>query len=147
MKVRVVSVGKDRSGLFQPAVDEYTKRLKHYTKLDLLELPEGRGKKAEGAAILAKIPSTDWIVALDERGEQRDSIAFSRFVGDALNQSRDLTFVIGGDEGLDEAVLQKAKLTLSLGKMTLPHRLARAVLLEQIYRAFTILRGEPYHRA
>ena len=70
----------------------------------------------------------------------------AQFIGRALNQSKDLAFVIGGDEGLHDSVLKRAELTLSLGRMTLPHRLARVVLIEQLYRAYTILRGEPYHR-
>lgn len=149
-----MSVGRDRSGLFQPAVDEYAGRLKHYTKLEVLELPESSGKKLppghakeqEAKAILGKLQPNEALVALDEHGKTLDSVELAQFLGRALNQSKDLAFVIGGDEGLHDSVLKRAELTLSLGRMTLPHRLARVVLIEQLYRAFTILRGEPYHR-
>jgi 23S rRNA (pseudouridine1915-N3)-methyltransferase len=85
-------------------------------------------------------------VALDERGKLLDSVELSRYVGRAQDGAKDLLLIIGGDEGLDERVRQAADLTLSLSKMTLPHRLARVVLVEQLYRAFTILKGEPYHK-
>lgn len=89
---------------------------------------------------------SDWLVALDERGQLLDSVELSRYVGKAQQQARDLLFVIGGDEGLDPSVTAKAHLVLSLSRMTLPHRLARAVIAEQLYRAMTLLRGEPYHK-
>lgn len=89
----------------------------------------------------------DWVIPLDERGQQKDSVEFSKVVAKAQVQSKDLLFVVGGDEGLDESVLARAEWVLSLGRMTLPHRLARVVLVEQIYRAFTLVRGEPYHRS
>ncbi|NMO18859.1 23S rRNA (pseudouridine(1915)-N(3))-methyltransferase RlmH [Pyxidicoccus fallax] len=154
MKVRLLSIGRDRSGLYEPAVQEYAKRLGHYTRFELVELPEASGKKlkpgeakaAEADAILAKRKPQDWVVALDERGSLLDSVELSRYVGKAQTGAKDLLFVIGGDEGLDERVREAANLTLSLSKMTLPHRLARVVLIEQLYRAFTILKGEPYHK-
>jgi len=154
LKVRLVSVGKDRSGLFEPAVHEYASRLAHYTRFELVELPEASGRKlkagdaktAEAEAILARRKPQDWVVALDERGKQLDSVELSRYLAKAQTGSKDLLFVIGGDEGLDDSVRQAAHLTLSLSRMTLPHRLARVVLVEQLYRAFTILRGEPYHK-
>lgn len=119
-----------------------------------MELSEASGKKlkpgdakaAEAEAILSKRKPQDWVVALDERGSLLDSVELSRYVGKAQTGARDLLFVIGGDEGLDESVRGAANLTLSLSKMTLPHRLARVVLVEQLYRAFTILKGEPYHK-
>ena len=126
---------------------EYADRLSHYGKLELVELSPGRSKADEAKSILARVRPSEWLVALDERGEQRDSVAFSRILEKAQLESRDLCFAIGGDEGLDRSVLDRAWLVLSLGPMTLPHRLARVVLLEQLYRAFTLIRGEPYHRA
>jgi 23S rRNA (pseudouridine1915-N3)-methyltransferase len=140
--------------LYEPAVQEYAKRLGHYTRFELVELPEASGKKlkpgeakaAEADAILAKRKPQDWLVALDERGSLLDSVELSRYVGKAQTGAKDLLFIIGGDEGLDARVRNAANLTLSLSKMTLPHRLARVVLIEQLYRAFTILKGEPYHK-
>ncbi|GMU02925.1 23S rRNA (pseudouridine(1915)-N(3))-methyltransferase RlmH [Corallococcus caeni] len=154
MKVRLLSIGKDRSGLFEPAVQEYARRLEHYTRFELIELNEASGRKlkpgeaksAEAAAILGKRKPQDWIVALDERGTLLDSVELSRYVAKAQTGSKDLLFVIGGDEGLDESVRGAAHQVMSLSRMTLPHRLARVVLIEQLYRAFTILKGEPYHK-
>ncbi|WP_426749223.1 23S rRNA (pseudouridine(1915)-N(3))-methyltransferase RlmH [Myxococcus sp. Y35] len=154
MKVRLLSIGKDRSGLYEPAVQEYARRLGHYTRFELVELAEASGKRlkpgdakaAEAEAILARRKPQDWLVALDERGSLLDSVELSRYVEKAQTGAKDLLFVIGGDEGLDARVRDAANLTLSLSKMTLPHRLARVVLIEQLYRAFTILKGEPYHK-
>jgi 23S rRNA (pseudouridine1915-N3)-methyltransferase len=139
-------VGRDRSGLFTRAVKEYADRISHYGKLELIELPSERSKAEEAKSILARVRPLEWLVALDERGEQRDSLAFSKILERAQLEARDLCFVIGGDEGLDRSVLDRGWLVLSLSRMTLPHRLARVVLLEQLYRAFTLIRGEPYHR-
>ena len=151
MKLTVVSIGKDRSGLFAPGVQEYAKRLSHVAKLELLELSESKrsgvaAKADEAQAILGKLKPTDVLVALDERGKALSSVQFAKWLGPQHEQNRHVVCVIGGDEGLDETVRARAQLTLSLSAMTMPHRLARLVLMEQLYRAFSILRGEPYHR-
>ena len=132
-------------------MQEYAARLARYARFELVELPEAKGPPAramaqEGEAILAKLGADDWLVALDARGKMLDSVELARFVASARDQGRDLAFAVGGDEGHSEEVLRRARLVLSLGKMTLPHRLARVVIAEQLYRAFTILRGEPYHK-
>ena len=150
LKVRVVSIGRDRSGLFAPAVDQYAGRLRHYAAFELIELTEagrrgaGASKSQEARLILERLGERDWLVALDERGAAVSSLELSQYLQRALNQSRDLLFAVGGDEGLGPEVLAAAQWTLSLSRLTLPHRLARLVLVEQLYRAFTILRGEPY---
>lgn len=153
LRVRLASVGKDRSGLFSPGVEEYAARLRRYTRFELLELAEARGKRsagssreAEGKALLGRLGPSDWLVALDERGELWTSAELAAFLQRAQLQSRDLLFVIGGDEGLWPPLREQAHKVLSLSRMTLPHRLARLVLAEQLYRAHTLLRGEPYHR-
>jgi 23S rRNA (pseudouridine1915-N3)-methyltransferase len=145
-------VGKDRSGLFAPGVAEYTGRLQHYAKTELKELPESRAsgeqaRTAEGEALIAKLTPKDVLVALDERGKQLSTTELAQWIGKQQQGGKDLAFVIGGDEGLSEAVRSKAALVLSLTRFTLPHRLARLVLMEQLYRVFTLLRGESYHRA
>lgn len=135
-------------------MQEYASRLAHYTRFELVELPEASGKKlkpgeaktAEAQAILGRLKPQDWLVALDERGKSLDSVELGRYLAKAQTGAKDLLFVIGGDEGLDDSVRQAAHLTLSLSRMTLPHRLARLVLIEQLYRGFTILKGEPYHK-
>ncbi len=152
MKLTVLSIGKDRSGLFAPGVDEYARRLSHVAKLELVELPESRrsgarAKADEAQAVLSRLKPTDVLVALDERGKALASVPFAKWLEQHQSQGRHVVLVIGGDEGLDETVRARAQLTLSLSAMTMPHRLARLVLMEQLYRAFSILRGEPYHKA
>lgn len=134
-----------------PGVKEYAQRLSHVAEVRLVELSpsDAQGAKAkdeEGAAILSKLSPKDALVALDERGKSLSSVAFAQWVEKQRDQAKDLAFCIGGDEGLSDEVRQKAALVLSLSAMTMPHRLARLVLLEQLYRAFTIVRGEPYHK-
>jgi 23S rRNA (pseudouridine1915-N3)-methyltransferase len=151
VKLTVFSIGKDRSGLFAPGVDEYARRLSHVAKVQLVELPESRhsgarAKDDEAEAVLGKLSPRDVLVAMDERGKSLTSVQFAKWLEQPMSTGRDVAFVIGGDEGLGEALKRKATLTLTLSPMTLPHRMARLVLVEQLYRAFTILRGEPYHK-
>ncbi|HYG69510.1 MAG TPA: 23S rRNA (pseudouridine(1915)-N(3))-methyltransferase RlmH [Anaeromyxobacteraceae bacterium] len=153
MKLRLVAVGRDRSGLYAPAVEEYATRLARYVRFELVEVPEAKkhagtpqAKEEEGAAILAKLRPAERVVLLDERGEEPTSLAFAERVQRWMNAGQDVALVIGGSDGLAPAVRARAAETLALSKMTLAHRLARLVLLEQLYRAMTILRGEPYHK-
>lgn len=153
MRIRLLAVGRDRSGLFAPAVDEYLARLARTLKLELVELPEARrhagtprAKEEEGATILAKLKPGERLVALDERGEQPTSVELATRLARWQERGQDLALVIGGADGLAPAVLERAQERLSLSRLTLPHRLARLVLVEQLYRAVTILRGEPYHK-
>ena len=153
MKIRIVAVGKDRSGLYAPAVEEYAKRLGRYVRFEIVEVPEARkhagtprARDEEGEALLARIGERERVVALDERGEEEKSLAFARRLERWLTRGQDVALVIGGSDGLAEAVKARAAETIALSRMTLAHRLARLVLAEQLYRAFTILRGEPYHK-
>jgi 23S rRNA (pseudouridine1915-N3)-methyltransferase len=146
-------VGRDRSGWFEPAVQGYAERVRRQAELELLELPAARGalppadaRRREGEALLAKLKPESWLVALDERGTLLDSMELAQMVATARDAGRELVFCIGGDEGLDASVRDRAWKVLSLSRMTLPHRLARVVLMEQLYRALSILRGEPYHK-
>lgn len=153
MRLRLLAVGRDRSGLYAPAVEEYAGRLVRYVRFELVELPEARkhagtaqAKEEEGEAILAKLKAGERLVILDERGEEPTSVELAKRVGKWLTQAQDVALVIGGSDGLSAAVKARAQETLALSRMTLAHRLARLVLLEQLYRAMTILRGEPYHK-
>ncbi len=153
MKLRVVAVGKDRSGLYAPAVEEYARRIGRYARFELVEVPEARRHAAtpraseeEAEAILARVGERERLVALDERGEEETSAAFARRVARWLERGQDVALVVGGADGLAPAIRERAAETLALSRMTLAHRLARLVLVEQLYRALTILRGEPYHR-
>lgn len=153
MKIRVVAVGKDRSGLYAPAVEEYARRIARYVRFEIAEVPEARkragtpgAREEEGEAILARVGERERLVVLDERGEEETSVEFSRRVGRWLAGGRDVALVVGGADGLAPAVRTRAAETLALSRLTLAHRLARLVLVEQLYRALTILRGEPYHK-
>jgi 23S rRNA (pseudouridine1915-N3)-methyltransferase len=151
VRLTFLSVGKDRSGLFTPATREYLERLAHVAKVRAIELRastrSGEAARAEEAtSLLEKVDAREVLVALDGGGKALASTEFARWLGRQQDAGRDVTFAIGGDEGLGGEVTARANLVLSLSAMTLPHRLARLMLAEQVYRAFTILRGEPYHK-
>ena len=153
MRLRIVAVGRDRSGLYAPAVEEYARRIARYARFELVEVPEARkhagtprAKDEEGEALLARLGERDRVVLLDERGTEETSAALARRVARWLERGQDVALVVGGSDGLSDAVRARADEVLALSRMTLPHRLARVVLLEQLYRAMTILRGEPYHK-
>ncbi len=141
------------------AVAEYEKRLTRYVKLDVVEVadertPDGASEKEEerirekeGERLLRQIKEDDHVVALAISGKQYDSLAFARRLdGVALRGRSRVVFVIGGSLGLSEQVLARADEELSFSKMTFPHQLMRVILLEQIYRGYRIIRGEPYHK-
>ncbi len=149
----MIAVGKDRSGLYAPAVEEYAKRLSRQLRFELVEVPEARkhagtpqAKVEEGAALLAKVGPRERVVVLDERGDELTSRELAGRVGRWLERGQDVALLIGGSDGLAEEVLARAAERLALSRFTLAHRLARLVLVEQLYRAMTILRGEPYHK-
>lgn len=153
MRIRIVAVGRDRSGLYAPAVEEYARRLARYVNFGIEEVPEARrhagtprASEEEGLALLARLGERERVVALDERGEEETSQAFASRVARWLARGQDVALVVGGSDGLAPAVKARADETLALSRMTLAHRLARLVLAEQLYRAMTILRGEPYHK-
>jgi 23S rRNA (pseudouridine1915-N3)-methyltransferase len=153
VKVRILAIGRDRSGLFAPGVDEYLERLSRTLQVELVELPEARrhagtpqAREEEGATLLARLRPAERAVALDERGDQPTSLELSRRLAGWQARGQDVALLIGGADGLAPAVLERAQERLSLSRLTLPHRLARLVLVEQLYRAVTILRGEPYHK-
>ncbi len=154
MKLRVIAVGKDRSGLYAPAVQEYAGRIARYVRFELVEVPEARrhagtprAKDEEGEALLARLGAKERVVLLDERGIEDTSEAFARRVGRWLAGGQDVALVLGGADGLADGLRARGNETLALSRMTLAHRLARVVLVEQLYRALTILRGEKYHKA
>ncbi len=149
----MLAIGRDRSGLFAPAAAEYARRLERALRLEVVELPEAkkhagtpRAKEEEGATLLARLDERDRAIALDERGQEYTSLELAKRLESWLSGGRDLAFVVGGSDGLAPQVLVRADERLSLSRLTLAHRLARVVLHEQLYRATTILRGEPYHK-
>ncbi|MFM2153287.1 MAG: hypothetical protein RL199_1722 [Pseudomonadota bacterium] len=146
MKLRLVSVGRDRSQLFGPAVDEYLGRLRRQHDVEVVELKEHASADREAETILEKVAPREVLVCLDERGRELTSPELAERLGRWRDESRTVVFAIGGDEGHGASVRARADLVWSLSKLVLPHRLARVVVAEQLYRAFTILRGEPYHK-
>ena len=145
MAVTVYAIGRLKRGPETDLVARYTKRLKRL-KTTVRELPERASKDQEGEALLTSIPASAFVLALDEHGEDLPSVKFARLLGDQLDQGRDLGFVIGGADGLSDAVKARADLLIRFGRMTWPHQIVRGLLFEQIYRAETILLGHPYHR-
>jgi 23S rRNA (pseudouridine1915-N3)-methyltransferase len=159
MQIRIVAVGKIKEKFLQDGILEFEKRLRPYAKVQVIEIAEERrplsaspstetaAMEKEGERILAAVPPGSVVIALDVKGQAVSSPELS----DAFRQwelagKSQLAFIIGGDLGLSPAVLSGSDLRLSLSKMTFTHPMARFILLEQIYRAFRILRGEPYHK-
>ena len=139
MKIHLYFFGKPRDAHANAIAEDYLRRISHYAKAEMSEI------RAVRADPLAKHPSA-YRVCLDPAGKRFDSPAFIAMVERAEREARDLVFVIGGADGLPPGWSEHADLLLSLSPMTLPHELARAMLAEQIYRAFTTLRGHPYPR-
>ena len=151
MRSHLVAVGRMKPGPERTLFDHYAARLSPPPELREVEekraLPSAKMKVREGELLLGAIPDGARIVAMDERGKRLGSIAFAQMLGDWRDEGvRDVALVIGGADGLDQAVLDRATLTLSLGEMTWPHMLVRGLLAEQLYRANAILSGHPYHR-
>jgi len=148
--MRIVAIGRARDGPEADLIARYGARIR--PALALTELPDGKGapaeiRRREGEALLAALPAHSFAIALDSGGEMLDSEAFAARLEGWLTLSRPIRFLIGGAEGLDRPVLARADFTLSLGRMTWPHLLARAMLAEQIYRARSIAAGHPYPRS
>jgi 23S rRNA (pseudouridine1915-N3)-methyltransferase len=154
VKLVIAAVGKPRDRHLAAAIDEYETRAARYWPLDVVEVREasGRGvapeevREREGARLLERISAASLVVACDERGDQLTSAEFARLVNGARDRAQDVAFVIGGAFGLPDAVRQRAARAIQLAPFTLPHELARLVLAEQLYRAGTNVRGEPYHK-
>lgn len=155
MNIKLLAIGKTDNKALQTLIDEYTKRLSFYIKFDLEIIPdiknsknlsENQQKEKEGELILAKITANDQLILLDEKGKMFSSINFSEELQKKMNSGiKTLVFVIGGPYGFSEQVYQKAQGKISLSAMTFSHQMVRLFVTEQIYRAFTILRNEPYH--
>ena len=139
MKISILAVGKLKDQALRVSLDEYLNRIRRYCPVDELELRKERD-------LLERIPERCHTLALEVRGEPLSSSAFAARLESLLTEPGRVAFLIGGAEGLGAKIVARADGCLSLSAMTLPHRLARLVLCEQLYRAFTIIRGEPYAR-
>ena len=157
MKVTFIVVGKTEQVYLKDGIANYAKRLKHYTRLNIIELDElkntrsltsGQQKTKEAELILKKILPLDHVVLLDETGRQLTSEQFSSFVDQkGISSYNNLVFIVGGPYGFDQSVYERANDKLSLSAMTFSHQMVRLFFIEQLYRAYTIIKGEPYHNA
>ena len=155
MKITLLTVGKTDVRWVKEGLDLYVSRLSHYIPFTLTEIPELKNasslskeqiKDREGDSILKTLKPTDEVILLDERGKEFRSMEFAGMIGDRLNRGgRDMVFIVGGAYGFNDAVYRRADSMLSLSKMTFSHQMVRTIFAEQLYRAFTIIKGEPYH--
>ncbi len=159
MNITVFSVGKLKEKYLKDAIKEYATRLTKYCKLDIIEVPDEKAPEnmseameaavryKEGQAILKQLRDDTYVIALAIQGKQLSSEKFAELISDlGLRGKSNIAFVIGGSIGLSEEVLKRADYHLSFSAMTFPHQLMRVILLEQVYRGFRIIKGEPYHK-
>ena len=155
MKINLILVGKTTNKEFQSIIDDYSERVTHYTPFEMTVIPELKNTKAlsqeqqktmEGDAIMRQLQDSDYVVLLDEHGKELRSVEFATWMGKKQQTvSRRLVFIIGGPYGFSPAVYERANEKLSLSRMTFSHQMVRMIFIEQLYRAFTILKGEHYH--
>lgn len=159
MKITILCVGKIKEKYFNMGIDEYSRRLGRYCKLQIIEAPDEKTpdnaseaqvlqiKKKEGERLLKHIKGGSYVIALAIEGKELTSVELSNMI-DKLGTSSEshIIFIIGGSLGLDEAVLNRANYSLSLSKVTFPHQMMRMILLEQIYRSYRIMYNQPYHK-
>ncbi len=155
MKITLLTVGKTDKDWVKQGLDIYLSRLKHYVSFSITEIPELKNvsslskeqiKTREGELILKNIRNTDDVILLDEKGKEYSSVELAGILSNKINyEGKDIVYVIGGAYGFSEAVYARANSKLSLSRMTFSHQMVRAIFAEQIYRAFTIMKGEPYH--
>ena len=156
MKFRFIFGGSHSDAEYSAAVDRYLNRIKHFFPVEVTEVSPKRGIQSsndvammrdQSERLVAAIPDRGYTVVLDERGQQLDSLKFAKWLERwTIDQPHGVTFVAGGDAGLDESVRKRGDQVVSLSAMTLPHQLARVILLEQIYRACTLMRNITYHK-
>jgi 23S rRNA (pseudouridine1915-N3)-methyltransferase len=155
MTISFWAIGKNNEPYIKAGVEEFTKRISNYFKVkwNIIPVPKNAGmmsemdlRKKEAGMIFEWLEKTDYLVALDENGKQFSSEGLARFLQARANESvKNIVFVIGGAYGLDESILKRADLKMSLSLLTFPHQLVRLIIAEQVYRACTILRNEKYH--
>ena len=155
MMITLIAIGRTDNKELQSLIEAYSKRLKHYVKFELELLPDIKNsknisdkeqKKKEGELIISSIKNTDTVILLDENGTSYNSIQFANYMQNHMNSGiKKLIFVVGGPYGFSPEIYSRAKGKLSLSKMTFSHQMVRLFITEQLYRAFTILRNEPYH--
>ncbi len=151
MHIRLLAVGSKQPQWVDDCCALYQLRLPKTWRFQLVEIAQGKpghnDKARQGQRVLDALAPSESLIALDERGRSMNSEKFSEQLGRWSQDARDLAFVIGGADGLDKSVLERSLMTLSLSSMTMPHGMARAMFMEQLYRAHSLLSGHPYHRA
>ena len=157
MKITFLTVGKTEDAYLKDGIEKYVKRLKHYTKLSIVDIDELKNTKAltqeqqksrEAELILKKITPQDHVILLDEKGMELTSEKFAAYIDKkAIASVSNMVFVVGGPYGFDQSVYNRANDKLSLSAMTFSHQMVRLFFIEQLYRAFTIIKGEPYHHS
>ena len=155
MKTCLLVIGKTDASYIRAGIEEYEKRLKRYLPFEMKVLPDVKNaknlteslqKEKEAEMILEQLQPTDWVVVLDEKGKHHTSMEFSSYLAQKmLGGIKRLVFVVGGPYGFADSVYQRANEKIALSKMTFSHQMVRLIFVEQIYRAMTILKGEPYH--
>lgn len=154
MKLTFLFTGKTRINYIEKGIEDYFGRLKHYIKTEIRiipdirhtkNMPEAEQVKKEGEGILKEVPAVSTLILLDERGKKFSSLEFSEYMKKKILESKDIFMAIGGAYGFSEEVLNRGDIKISLSTMTFSHQMVRMILLEQVYRSFTIIRGEPYH--
>ena len=155
MKITFLTVGKTEDAYLKDGIEKYVKRLKHYTRLEIIDLAELKNTKAltaeqqkarEAEMILKKITATDFVILLDEKGAELSSKQFATYLDKkAISATANLVFIVGGPYGFDDTVYGRANDKISLSRMTFSHQMVRLFFIEQLYRAFSIIKGEPYH--
>jgi 23S rRNA (pseudouridine1915-N3)-methyltransferase len=159
MNIRIIAVGKIKEKYIQEGIKEYSKRLSRYCNLEIIEIDDEKApenlsekemdivKQKEGERILAKIPQGSYVITLVIQGKQLTSEELASKIEDLMIDGiSDITLIIGGSLGLSDEVISKSNFKLSFSKMTFPHQLMRMILLEQVYRAWRIIKNEPYHK-
>jgi len=145
VRVRILAVGTRMPGWVTTAYEDYTRRLRSAMRVDLEELPVGKTKAEEEKRFLDRV-GDDYVVALDEHGKSRTTLELARWLGERLQDGQNLSFLIGGPDGLGPGILRRAAWQWSLSALTFPHAMVRVVLAEQLYRAHSVLHNHPYHR-
>jgi 23S rRNA (pseudouridine1915-N3)-methyltransferase len=157
MKISLIAIGKTEDKYLIEGIEKYLNRLKHYINFSLVIIPdvkntknltEAQQKSKEAEAIHKQINAGDLVILMDEKGKKYSSVSFANYLNKQMIGSiQHLVFIIGGPYGFDESIYQRANTTISLSDMTFSHQMVRLFFVEQLYRAFTILKNEPYHHA
>ena len=158
MSIKIIAVGKLKEKYLKSGIDEYLKRMKSYSKVEIIEIPDEQApenlsekdleivKNKEGEKILSKIKKEDFVINLEIEGKFLSSEGLADLIEKNLPLGKDLIFVIGGSNGLSQEVIERGDFSLSFSKMTFPHQLMRLILIEQIYRGYRIINNHPYHK-